>query len=178
MSMQTSVISVPRLFPLVRLMSEADLSDVLQIQDICYPAQLRESRASLQAKRRASPTSCFVASLKGDSVGYLFSVPCEFVNPPVWNAETCQRPAQPDCLYLHDLAVRPDARKSGAGSALVDAFVAQLRESSLARASLVSVQDSALYWECHGFRATPFSGDLQVKLGSYGGGAVYMERAA
>lgn len=162
----------------IRLMLETDLPAVLAIQGACYAEQFCESMASLHAKLRVSPSTCVIASRKGGSVGYLFSVPCETTNPPTWNAGTCQLPAAPDCLYLHDLAVLPDARKSGTGCALVAAFMALLQESALEHACLVSVQRSALYWERHGFRPAPLSGALQAKLATYGDGAVYMERAA
>ena len=164
--------------PDIRLMAETDLLTVLAIQHACYAEQFRESGASLHAKLLASPTTCVIASLNGEGVGYLFAVPCESISPPAWNARMCQLPAVPDCLYLHDLAVRPDARNSGTGRALVEMFMALLRESGLGSASLVSVQNSVSYWERHGFRPVSHPEALRAKLATYGDGAVFMERAA
>lgn len=164
--------------PDIRLMSEADLPSVLAIQHACYIEQFRESRESLHAKLLASPPTCFIASLAGDAVGYLFSVPCESSNPPRWNAATCQLPASPDCLYLHDLAVLPSARRSGAGRALVGKFLDRLRASNTGRACLIAVQNSMPYWERHGFRPVPLSGVLKAKLSTYGDQVAFMERAA
>jgi predicted N-acetyltransferase YhbS len=162
----------------IRMMAEADIPAVLEIQAVCYTAVAPESDESLHAKLRASQSTCFIASHQGDTVGYLISLPWEFSSPPVLNAETCRLPLSPDCLYLHDLAVAPNARRFGTGRALVESFLTQLRESGLRRASLVAVQSSAPYWERYGFRAVPLSEPLKAKLSTYGEGVVYMELSA
>jgi predicted N-acetyltransferase YhbS len=158
----------------IRMMTEADIPAVLEIQAICYTELTPESDASLHAKLRASQSTCFIASLGGDTVGYLIALPWEFSSPPVLNAATCRLPPSPDCLYLHDLAVSPRARRFGTGRALVEAFLARLSESGLGRASLVAVQDSAPYWERYGFRAVPLSAPLHARLSSYGASVAYM----
>ncbi len=176
--MDKSLQRMTRSEPDVRLMSATDLPSVLAIQDACYMEQFRESRTSLYAKLLASPSTCFVASLAGDSVGYLFALPGESSNPPAWNAATCHLPGSPDCLYLHDLAVLPGARRTGAGRALVGEFMNRLRASSTGRACLIAVQNSMSYWARHGFRPVPLSGALKARLSTYGDQVVYMERAA
>lgn len=159
-------------------MTAADIPAVLEIQAVCYTELIPESEESLQAKLRASRTTCFIASLGGTVVGYLISLPWEFANPPELNAVTCRLPNSADCLYLHDLAVAPSARKSGAGRALVEAFLTQLSGLALGRASLVAVQDSAPYWERYGFRAVLPSESLKAKLATYGKSVAYMELVA
>ena len=161
----------------IRMMAAADIPAVLEIQAVCYTELTPESEVSLHAKLRASQSTCLIASLEGDTVGYLISLPWTFSSPPVLNAETCRLPSSPDCLYLHDLAVTPGARKSGAGRALVEAFLTQLRELDLGRASLIAVQNSAPYWERYGFLAVPLSEPLKAKLATYGECVQYMERA-
>jgi len=115
----------------IRMMAETDIPAVLEIQAVCYTAVTPESDESLHAKLRASQPTCFIASLEGDTVGYLISLPWEFSSPPVLNAETCRLPLSPDCLYLHDLAVAPSARQFGTGRALVEAFLTQLGSQAL-----------------------------------------------
>ena len=159
-------------------MTDGDLPVVLEIQAICYTEVTPESNESLHAKLSASRSTCLVASLDGDTVGYLIALPWEFSNPPALNAKACELPSSPSCLYLHDLAVTPEARKFGAGRALVEAFLTRLKRSGLGRASLVAVQGSAPYWERHGFRAVPPSEPLKAKLSSYGKGVQYMARAS
>ena len=162
----------------IRMMAAADLPAVLAIQAVCYTELTPESEESLHAKLRASPSTCFIASLADDTIGYLVALPGELSNPPMLNAGTCRLPSSPDCLYLHDLAVTPGARKSGAGRALVEAFLTRLRASGLGRASLIAVQGSAPYWERYGFRAVPPSAPLKARLSTYGEDVAFMERAA
>lgn len=162
----------------IRMMTEADIPAVLAIQAVCYTEVTPESDASLHAKLSASQSTCFIASLESDTVGYLISLPWVFSSPPALNAATCRLPPSPDCLYLHDLAVAPSARKFGTGRALVETFLTQLRDSGLGRASLVAVQNSAPYWQRYGFRVVPVSERLKAKLATYGEGVEYMERSA
>jgi predicted N-acetyltransferase YhbS len=161
----------------IRLMQAADLPAVLEIQAVCHTEAAHESRESLKAKFSASHTTCFIASFDRNTVGYLISLPWKFLCPPVWNAESCRLPSSPDCLYLHDLAVIPGARKSGAARVLVQAFFDRQRVLGLGRASLVAVQNYAPYWERFGFRTVPLSEPLKATLSSYGAEAEYMERA-
>ena len=162
----------------VRTMEEADLPAMLEIQAACYKELVPESEESLRAKRRASPATCVVACSGDRVVGYLISLPWERSKPPALDTRTCRLPLAPDCLYLHDLAVMPGARKSGAGRALVDAFLAQMRASGLGRASLIAVQSSESYWKRYGFHVVEPSEPLKVKLSTYGMSAVYMELEA
>lgn len=162
----------------IRTMTPADLPAVLEIQALCYTEIVPESGESLLAKLSASPSTCFVATSGGDTVGYLIALPWRCAEPPALDARTCRLPAEPDCLYLHDLAVTASARKSGAGRALVALFLRRLRDLDLGRASLVAIQRSGAYWERHGFRAAPLSAPLKARLSTYGENVQYMERAA
>lgn len=155
-------------------MAEADIAAVLAIQAVCYTEITPESDTSLHAKLSASQSTCFIASLDGTVVGYLISLPWECASPPALNAATCRLPPSPDCLYLHDLAVAPRARRSGAARALVEACLTSMSGLGLQRASLVAVQNSVSYWERYGFQAVPPSVPLQAKLASYGTGVSYM----
>ena len=159
----------------IRIIEEADIPAVLEIQAVCYTELTPESNESFHAKLRASQSTCFIAALEGDVVGYLISLPWEFSSPPALNAETRRLPLSPNCLYLHDLAVTPSARRFGTGRALVEAYLAELKGLGLGRASLIAVQGSGPYWERYGFRAVPLAEPLKDKLASYGEGVRYME---
>lgn len=162
----------------IRQMRADDLPAVLEIQAACYTELVPESMQSLRAKLCACPLTCFVALLHGRTVGYLIALRWQFSSPPELNADTCTLPSSPDCLYLHDLAVSPEARNAGAGDALVGSFLENLMKSDLQRASLVAVQNSARYWERFGFRVVPPSASLKDKLSTYGKSVEYMERPA
>lgn len=159
----------------IRPMLRDDLPAVLAIQSVCYTQIEPESRASFEAKLAAAPASCYVALGGAGIVGYLVALPGLFGAPPPLNADACHVPAAPDCLYLHDLAVAPPARASGAGRALVEAFFGHLETARLARATLIAIQSSAPYWQRHGFRAVAAGAALQARLASYGGDVQYME---
>ena len=161
----------------IRMMTAADLPAVMDIQAACHTMATVESKQSLQAKLSASPSTCLIAQLDRSVVGYLISLPWEFASPPVLNAPTCQLPASPNCLHLHDLAVTPRARQFGAGRTLVQAALAQVKTQQLKRASLISIRDSAPFWRRHGFRTVLQSEPLKAVLSTYGDGVVYMERA-
>lgn len=156
-------------------MTDADIPAVLEIQSACYTELTPESDQSFRAKLGASPATCLAASLDGDVVGYLVSLPWRRSSPPALDSRECRLPLDPDCLYLHDLAVAPRARSTGTGRALVDAFLAQLGESTFGCACLIAVQGSEPYWKRRGFRVVSPSAALAAKLSTYGNHAVYME---
>jgi len=118
-------------------MTAADLPAVLWIQALCYTDVTPESRQSLHSKLEASRSTCLIARIGQGVAAYLISLPWHHGQPPALNEPTCRLPPSPNCLYLHDLAVAPQARASGAGRALVDAFLSRLKQSDLGRASLV-----------------------------------------
>ena len=159
-------------------MRPSDLPDVLEIQAACYTEVVPESMASLHAKLSAFPSTCFVASLHGKTVAYLFALLWDCSNPPILNAETCDPKGPPNGLYLHDLAVGPTARHTGAGRALVEVFLEVFEASGLKQASLIAVQNSEGYWRRYGFRAQSPCARLLEKLATYGPDVKYMMRLA
>lgn len=155
-------------------MELSDIPDILKIQSVCYTELVPESESSFVAKLRASPATCFVASRGGEVVGYLFSIPWHFSTPPRLDMQVCDLPDTPDCLYLHDLAIAPQARGTGTGQALVAAFLETFEDLPLDRASLIAVQGSMPYWRQYGFRSVEACEALRSKLSSYGMNVEYM----
>ena len=111
-------------------------------------------------------------------VGYLVSVPWRLATPPELNAADCHLPEQPNCLYLHDLAVTPTARRSNTGRALLEAFMRCLYELKYRHASLIAIQSSMPYWQRYGFQVVALGNEQQAKLSSYGEKVAYMEYLA
>lgn len=159
----------------IRNMQPADLQSVLEIQALSYTHIIPESKESFAAKLTASPASCFVALVERRVAGYLVALPWDFANPPLLDQTSCALPAQPDCLYLHDLAVTPAARELGAGRTLVEAFFSYLKQSQLKRASLIAIQNSSGYWQRHGFRPVAIAAALRARLSGYGADVQYMQ---
>jgi len=134
-------------------MSEDDIAAVMRIQAECYPSFMQESGAVFRARRDQTPATCWVWSQQGqDPAAYLFSYPS---NKNVITAldHPFKIAATPDCLYLHDLAVAPDARGRRAGNALVAAALKYARESDMRWSALVSVQQSQIFWGALGYAA-------------------------
>jgi len=82
-------------------------------------------------------------------------------------------PKEPECLYLHDIVVAPEARGLGAAARYVDYIKQLAHEISIKSLALVSVYGTDVLWSRFGFRAV-LNSSLSRKLGSYGATAKYM----
>lgn len=134
-------------------MSDNDIPAVMRIQALCYPSLMQESEAVFRTRRALTPATCWVWSLpEQDPAAYLFSYP---TNKDVITAldHPFKIAATPDCLYLHDLAVSPNARGRQAGNVLVAAALGHARTSGLRWSALVSVQQSQKFWGERGYTA-------------------------
>lgn len=158
----------------IRAMRVEDLSTVLEIQSSCYDEAKLVSRESFLAKLEASPATCFVAAIADVPVGYLVAVPAEAGSPPPLNDQTFAAPRAANALYLHDLAVHPKARGSGAAAALVAAYFQALKQSQALFGCLTAVNQSCAYWERHGFRPASITDLGAGHMATYGEGAQYM----
>jgi predicted N-acetyltransferase YhbS len=149
-------------------MAEADLAAVLAVQAACYPPAMQEAADVVLARLRASADTVLVARDAAGVCAYLFAYPSRLGNvTPLGGAFAL--PAQPDTLYLHDLAVAPRAAGQGVARRLVDAVLA--RAAGLRHSALVSVQDSRRFWESLGYAAA--AGD-PAALATYPHDALYM----
>ena len=158
----------------IRAMGAEDLAAVLDIQACCYDAAKLESRAAFLSKLEASPATCFIAAVAEAPVGYLVAVPAEEGCPPPLNNPLYVVPRAANALYLHDLAVRPTARGSGAAAALVAAYFDVLRQSEVGFGCLTAVNQSGAFWERHGFRAAAVAELEAGGMDTYGEGAQSM----
>ncbi|KZE30283.1 hypothetical protein AVW16_12705 [Crenobacter luteus] len=155
-------------------MRATDLDGVLAVQRRCYRPELIESRAALASRHRLAPDTCWVAARDGALLGYLFAHPWQGEAPPALDAPLAALPAMADTLFIHDLALHPDARGLGLGPRLVDAALAAGRARGLVRSRLVAVQGADAFWSRFGYRAARLA---PAKLARYGDDAVGMARA-
>lgn len=162
----------------VRPMQGSDLTEILRIQAASYAGDIPESPASLMAKFVASPASCFVAHNERQLVGYVFALPWQSNAPPALNAPDCQLPSEIDCLYIHDLAVDPQARGTDVARSLFASLLPLLDQYKLDRMFLTAVQYSSGFWQKQGFVPAQTSQLIDEKLRTYGTDAVYMYRSA
>ena len=160
--------------PLWRKMTAADLPAVETIGSTVHP-DLPEDPAVFAERLNLYPDGCWVVQIDGAIAGYAVSHPWRLGPPPKLNSLLNRLPHAPDSFYIHDLALVPLARGTGAGSRLVHRLVEQARREHLHRMSLVAVNGSSSFWQRHGFHAAD-DAVITQSLGSYGDTACWMVR--
>ncbi len=156
-------------------LSVDDLDAISPIQRACYRDDLIESPESFRAKLSATPDTCFGLKENGKLCAYLIALPCTSTKPPGLNSSEYSVPDNADALYIHDLAVLPEARKLGAGKILMEEALKKAESIGLTKSCLFAVQNSKTYWERYGYREViePAPQVLE-KLRTYGEDTVFM----
>lgn len=158
-----------------RAMTGRDLDGVVAVARVAFPDHF-EDRACFAERLALYPAGCRVlANADGKVAGYGIAYPWDRDAMPPLGALIGALPDAPDLIYLHDLALSPDARGTGAANGYVAWLVDHARAENWPRIALVAVNDAASFWERQGFVATD-SPALRAKLASYGGDARYMVR--
>jgi GNAT superfamily N-acetyltransferase len=157
-----------------RQMTVADLPLVERIAEIVHPAY--PESAEVPTERLALfPAGCLVAEDgAGAALGYAVSHPSRLGRPPALDSRLGGLPRDADCLYLHDVALLPEARGLGLGEALIVLLRDLARRQGLPMLALTAVNHSAPYWSRRGFKRYPGDAVLAAKLASYGEDAAYM----
>lgn len=156
-------------------MAPADIDGVVRIARIAFPDHF-EDRACFAERLALYPAGCFTLADSDDqAAGYLIAYPWTAGAAPALNSLIGALPAQPELIYLHDLAVHPDLRGQGCTRTIVERLAAQAHGEGWDRLALVAVNHATGFWQKLGFEA---SGDeaMAAKLASYGGDARYMVR--
>ncbi|UTH75377.1 GNAT family N-acetyltransferase [Chromobacterium sp. IIBBL 290-4] len=156
----------------LRRMNAEDLPAVLHVQRRCYPDHLIESLDALASRQRLSPDTCWVAARQNALLGYLFAHPWRGDQPPSLNQPLRALPEAGDTLFIHDLALHPQARGHGLGPKLVGQALRQGRKLGLRHSRLVAVEGAAAWWRKHGYRGYALP---HYPLNGYGDGAVSMQ---
>jgi GNAT superfamily N-acetyltransferase len=142
-------------------MTPADLDAVLALQQRCYGVDFLERREAFAVKLAVTEglDCCWMVRRDGAPLAYAVSLPvCEAT-----------------LLYLHDMAVAPEARSLGLAARLLERLRERARALGLARMGLVAVQGSVPCWQRQGF-AEPavMSESLVAKLASFGDQARFL----
>lgn len=156
-----------------RQMRHEDLSAVGQLAEdihVNYP----EDAEVFAERLRLYPRGCRVYERDGRKLGYVLSHPWVLFAPPSLNALLGALPEESDTYYLHDLALLPEARGTGAAAAIVSELIDVARREGFSNLSLVAVNHSAGFWRKMGWRAALETEMLRNKLASYGADAAYM----
>ena len=157
-------------------MAEADLDAVCAVARAAFPNH-PEDRDVFADRLALSPGGCFVLAAGDEPArGYLIAYPWRLDDAPPLNTVIGRLPEAPNVLYLHDLALAPEARGGGHAARIVERLAEQAAQARWPAITLVAVNRAAPFWAGLGFlpRDTP---DMTRKLASYGEDARYMVRA-
>ena len=153
-------------------LSEADIAQVDVIARQIHPA-LPEGREVFAEKARLFPQGCFKLMFEGSMAGYAIAHPWMLHSIPPLDEFLTALPPEPDCIYIHDVAVLSAARGRSAAGLFIAKISDVARRMHIPHLACVSVYGTDVLWARFGFR-TVVSGDITPKLASYGENAKYM----
>lgn len=170
-------------------MTAADLPAIIAIADELHP-DYPEDETVFANRLALYSAGCLVLADGEASVGYVVSHPWHFNKPPALNVLLKNIPSAASTYYIHDLAVLPEARKTGAAGRIIDDLARHAAGLKLPNMSLVAVNNSVHFWERQNFRNVDVTiegcgsggfqrraaSELDQKLRSYGDHACYMIR--
>lgn len=157
-----------------RPMTATDLPAVMAVAGVVHPGY-PEDAAVFAERLRLFPDGCLVLEGRDGLRGYVVSHPWHRAAPPALNSLLGGLPVQAGSFYIHDLALLPSARGSGAGGAIVASLVRVAAQGGLPCLSLVAIDGSSGFWGRQGFHEL-HDPALAAKLASYDDAARYMER--
>ncbi|WP_374508903.1 GNAT family N-acetyltransferase [Niveibacterium sp.] len=152
-------------------MTPGDLDPVFDLQCRAHTPDYHESRTALASRFERGRKTCFVAEQGHHAVAYLLAHP--WGGPPPVLHHPLSKLAQADHLFLHDLAVLPEARGAGAAAALIAALEKQGRRDGFGEIRLVALVNAVSFWQRLGWK--PLPGVVLDR--SYGVGARVKARA-
>jgi len=149
-------------------MRRADLPAVAAMSDAVHGA-FTEAQPVYAARLALWPEGCRILETGAGVAGYAIAHPWRLGAPPALGAMLEALPAIPDVYHLHDIALLPAARGTGAGAAALGILLESAAAARLPLVELVAVNGADTYWRAQGFEA--------VAPGPYGPGSWLMRRA-
>ncbi len=153
-----------------RPMIVADLARVNQIADIVH-VNYPEDPAVFANRLALFPDGCLMAGDGALVLGYCIAHPGVIGLPPALDCVLDSLPAQADCLYIHDVALLPEARGRKLGVALAGLMEKVARAHGFDRIGLTAVNNSDGFWGALGYEPQPCD-----KLASYGAATYRVKR--
>jgi hypothetical protein len=166
--MATNKSSAVNWVPLLNL----DLHSVNQIADHVHTS-LPERPDVFAEKLSLFPQGCRKLLLDNRSVGYGISHSWVLNSIPPLDEFLVALPPEPQCLYIHDVVVLPEARGHNASGLYVEYIKALAKVMHIQALALVSVYGTDVLWSRFGFQ-TILNPSLTKKLLTYGATAKYM----
>jgi GNAT superfamily N-acetyltransferase len=130
-----------------------------------------EDDAVFADRQAIAPEFCFLFEIDAAPAGYIQSHPYRLGALPALNTVLGRLPDVCDTLYIHDLALLPAARGTGAARRIVKTLLPLA--APFGALSLVAVNGSVSFWTRMGFSVAD-DPRLAAKLTSYAPDARYM----
>jgi len=132
-----------------------------------------ERREVFAEKIALFPAGCRGLFSGGRLAGYGIAHAWDIQKIPALDCFLERLPEKPSCLYIHDVAVLPEARGQKAADKYVGYIKRLARETRVGALALVSLYGTDVFWGRFGFK--PYSSEeLKPKLAAYGKTAKYM----
>jgi GNAT superfamily N-acetyltransferase len=152
-------------------MTPADLPAISAISDRVHGAYTEP--VEILAERLALyPQGCLTLEQDGAITGYVIAHPWLRDAPPRLGRPVGAIPARADTYYLHDIALLPASRGTGAGTTATAAVVAQARRAGFREVTLTAINGADRFWAAQGFA---YADDTESA--AYGEGTYLMRRA-
>lgn len=151
-----------------RAMTAGDLPAVAEISATVH-GRYAESEAVYAERLALWSKGCFVWRQGEAIAGLLVAHPWHRATSPELGALLGSIPPDADSFYLHDIALLPETRGRGAGSAATAMVIECAREAGFRDVTLIAVNGAETYWAAQGFTI--------VEAGGYGPGTYRMRRA-
>lgn len=149
-----------------------DTIAINSIADQMHP-QLPERQEVFEEKIHLFNAGCLVLVQAGRVAGYGISHPWKLGSVPPLDTFIDVLPTDPDCIFIHDVAILPDARGRGSAESFVQHVAAVALSRGISSLALVSVYGTDPMWSKYGFKVQEEL-PLRTKLQSYGDDAKYM----
>jgi len=156
-------------------MAAGDLATVEAIAAQVHPGFF-EAPEVFAERQALYPQGTHLLEIDGTPSGYILSHPWRLRHLPALNSLLGAIPAEADTYYIHDLALLPTARGTGAAGSIVAQLTELAHEKGFATMSLVAVNGSLGFWRKQGF-APVDAPELAAKLLSYEDAARFMVKA-
>jgi GNAT superfamily N-acetyltransferase len=125
-----------------------------QIEAICYPYYYPKYwDDDLHKRVSCHPEGNIVCVIDKKVVGYLFSQPFIF-GESIKLSDDPSVPPNPDCYYIHDVAVAKEWKRKSVGTLLVNMMICRAKERGWKRFALTALPKSTKFHESNGFKIT------------------------
>jgi GNAT superfamily N-acetyltransferase len=156
-----------------RPLRAADLPQVVALAAAVH-VDLPEDDAVFGERLALAPATCRALDDGRAVIGYALAHPWRRGDCPPLNALVGALPEHQDGLHIHDVALLPEARGTGAGAEVATWLAAWAEAAGLPTLTLVAGETSHRYWLRHGFAVV--AGHVPG-VSSYGADARYMIRS-